>query len=283
MVVNTTLPEHLTSTVTRSTAELHVDQRHPFFFDHTLDHVSGMLLLTALLDLARSSDGHGFDSAAGRRIRLDVAFTRICELDSPVALFAYHETGLGTHVIRAVQGDHDVCEGGVELIDDTTPTVSGHDPSGDIVVPVAAEAVRRQNPGNVLLGEPTIVDGAYRAPIIGPPAGHFLLRRGDDRYCVEELVECGRQLATIAGQGPQGKPTDTQLIWNGLTADLPVALSRRVPLELCWPITRQQGNNADFRFTLAVRGTGQVLGTSRYVGKICSPAAYRRLRQQWSA
>jgi hypothetical protein len=253
-------------------AELRVDQRHPFFFDHSLDHVSGMLLVTSLLDLVRS-----FDTRCGGSVRIDLTFSRICELDSPVTLFDHSETGRGIHAVRAIQGDREVCGGIVELVDGDMPAVSGS--GAGTVVPIVADLVRRQDPRNVLIGEPKIGSGTYRVPLVHPPAGHFLLRGGDDRYAVEDLVECGRQLLTVVSYGPHGKPPDTNLLWMGLTAELPVALPRAVPVELCWPVTPPRGNNAVFDFSVVARDTGQVTGTVRYMIKSCTPGAYRRLRR----
>ncbi len=264
-----------------SRGQLHVDQRHPFFFDHPLDHVSGMLLITGLLDLVRSSAGRPFDARVGHLIRLDLKFSRVCELDSAVTLSAHQAGGCDVHTLRATQGGHAVCGGGVELIADVVPTVSGY--GGGAIVPIAAELVRRTDPRNVLIGAPRSDSWCYRAPLVPPPAGHFLRRNGAERYSVEELIEAGRQLVTVANYGPHGRTPDTHVLWTGISADLPVALHRSVPLELRWPITPAHGNNAVFDVALVARETGQRMGTLCYVIRTCAPGAYRRLRAAHAA
>jgi A-factor biosynthesis hotdog domain len=263
---------------TRSNAELHVDQRHPFFFDHPLDHVSGMLLITGLLDLVRSSSGRPFDVRAGYRIRLDLKFGRICELDGAVTLSAHRADGHGVHTVGAIQDGHEVCGGRVELVSEDLPTISGH--GAGTIVPIAAELVRRADPRNVILGVPEIDSDHYRVPLVAPPSEHFLLRNGDERYGVEELVEAGRQLVTVASYGPHGRSSNTHLLWIGVTADLPVALRRSVPLELRWPVTPARGNTAVLEFELVARETGHPMGSLSYVIKSCTSVTYARLREQ---
>lgn len=261
-------------------AELRVDLRHPFFFDHWLDHVPGMMLVTGLLDLVRASGGRGFDARAGRRIRLDLTFGKICELDGPVALSA-DQHGSRT-VVSAVQDGAEVCGGSVELVGDDTPTVAGH--GGDAVTPIAAHLVRRSDPRNVLLGAPENSAGYLRVPLHRPADGHFLLRNGEERYAVEELVEAGRQCLTVASYGVHGHSSDTRMLWAGVTADLPVALHRSVPLELHWEITPRRGNTATFDFSLVSREMGHPIGSLRYVVKSCTAVAYQRLRERrWAA
>ena len=261
-------------------AELFVDLRHPFFFDHWLDHVPGMMLVTGLLDLVRTSGGRGFDTRAGRRIRLDLTFGKICELDSPVTLSADHHGSRS--VVSAVQDGAEVCGGSVELVRDDTPTVAGH--GGGAIVPIAAQLVRRSDPRNVLLGEPENSGGYLRAPLLRPADGHFLLRNGVERYAVEELVEAGRQFLTVASYGVHGHSSDTRMLWAGLTADLPVALHRSVPLGLTWQITPRRGNTAAFDTSLVSRETGHTIGSLRYVAKSCTAVAYQRLRERrWAA
>ncbi|WP_354641703.1 ScbA/BarX family gamma-butyrolactone biosynthesis protein [Kitasatospora camelliae] len=67
---------------------LHVDQTHPVFFDHPLDHVPGMLLLEAF----RQATGCAAGRATGRTVDElamvggRTAFTAFCELDAPTFL-----------------------------------------------------------------------------------------------------------------------------------------------------------------------------------------------------
>src|SRR5690349_10728812 len=68
------------------TAPMQVDQDHPFFFDHPLDHVPGMLLVAQLLDLARVVAPGTANPWPGRRLKLALDFPRFCELDLAAAM-----------------------------------------------------------------------------------------------------------------------------------------------------------------------------------------------------
>ena len=56
-----------------------VDLRDPVFFDHPLDHVPGMLLVVAGLELAEHAAMLQPDNVSFR-----LTFTKFCELDAPV-------------------------------------------------------------------------------------------------------------------------------------------------------------------------------------------------------
>ena len=61
-----------------------VDLSDPVFFDHPLDHVPGMLLTAAILELAEHDSMLESDNVTFR-----LTFTRFCELDAPVQVTAH--------------------------------------------------------------------------------------------------------------------------------------------------------------------------------------------------
>lgn len=256
-------------------ATLVVDQRHPFFFDHPLDHVSGMLLVTGLLELVRASTNLG--ARDGQRVRLSIRFARFCELDDRVLLRAEPGAGQGEWAVLAEQGGVAVCRGTVEVVREREVLPRRGDGSTS-VTPMAAGWAHRVDPENVVLGEPEISSGVYEVPMISPPVGHFLRRHGDDRYGVEEIVEAGRQLFTAATHLAHLRARGEQLVWILVTADVPVGLDRNVPLALRWFVRPPRGNTGVFDYGLVVRGSRQRLGSLKYVMKSYSPEAFRQLR-----
>jgi hypothetical protein len=264
----------------RRTALLLVDQNHPFFFDHPLDHVSGMLLMTGLLDLVRASADPFLGTRSGRRVRLSLKFVKFCELDQRVLLIAEPDPANGGDkwAIRAVRGDCTVCEGTIELVRDTE-RLPRWPADGRPVAPCMPALVHRADSSNVVLGAPTICDGCYHVPLVSPPAGHFLRRHGEDRYGVEEMIESGRQLFTAATHIAHEQPAGTQLVWIVLNADLPAAPVRSVPLALDWVVRPPRGNTGVFEFTLVANGTSHRVGSLSYVMKSFTPAAYQQLRE----
>ena len=80
---------------------IRVDLQDPVFFDHPLDHVPGMLLVVAGLELA--------EHAAMLRpanVSFRLTFTKFCELDAPVEVSATRETGGNTFRIHPIRPQH---------------------------------------------------------------------------------------------------------------------------------------------------------------------------------
>ncbi|MFD0887334.1 AfsA-related hotdog domain-containing protein, partial [Streptosporangium algeriense] len=217
-------------------AVLRVDQNHPFFFDHPLDHVPGMLLVTGLLDLLRDHAVLSRD----HRVRLSLDFTKMCELGPEVGLFAGPDPSgeRGVWTVLALQEDRPVCAGTVELTDTLTET-PGADPAGEqdaavSTAPIEAGLAHRADPRNVLIGEPVISredahassQEEYEVPLVSPPTGHFLLRHGNEHYGLEEMIEAGRQLATAVSHLAHERPRDAVMLWLKLAADLPASPPR---------------------------------------------------------
>lgn len=261
------------------TAVLVVDQEHPFFFDHPLDHVSGMLQLTGLLDLVRASANPSGRIRPTSRVRVSLKFVKFCALDRRVVLIAEPmRGGKDAWAVRAVQEGNPVCEGTVELVDEAR-VLPGRPADDDQGPAITAWLTHRADPRNVVLGEPVIAQDSYDVPLIAPPAGHFLRRYGDERYGVEQIIEAGRQLFTAATHLAHEQPADTRLIWIVLTADLPAGLVQTVPLALHWDIRPPRGTTGLFDFSVVAPGTGHQIGSLFYVTKALSPQAYQRLRE----
>ncbi|MEV7013062.1 AfsA-related hotdog domain-containing protein [Streptosporangium sp. NPDC051022] len=266
----------------RCGAVLRVDRDHPFFFDHPLDHVPGMLLVTGLLELVRTRADLSPGTCGDGRIRLSLTFVRMCELDGRVVLLADPPAPGGcAWTVRAVQDDVTVCSGTVEPLDGRRePQAPPYPPGRDLpVTPVARDLVHRVDPRNVLVGEPVISGRAYDASLLSPPSGHFLLRRSEEYHGAEEMIEAGRQLLTVASHLTHGRPRDTMMVWLDVTADLPARPPRSVPLALHWPVRPARGNFGTFGFTLVTRDSGRPLGSLSYGTRCLTPAAYRRLRR----
>ncbi|MER7128599.1 AfsA-related hotdog domain-containing protein [Streptosporangium saharense] len=260
-------------------AVLCVDQVHPFFFDHPLDHVPGMLLVTGLLDLLRDHEVLSRE----HRVRMSLEFTKMCELGPEVSLLAGPDPSgeRGTWAVLALQEEEAVCAGTIELAREQPPTVS---PAGETAeaVPIEAGLAHRADPRNVLIGEPAILDEGsgeeYEVPLVSPPTGHFLLRYGPEHYGLEEMVEAGRQLATAASHLAHERPRDAVMLWLRLAADLPAAPPRAEPLTLRWRTQPPRGNRGVFDLTVVTTG-GTPVGALSYGSRALSPASYQRIRQ----
>ncbi|MFC3980472.1 AfsA-related hotdog domain-containing protein [Streptosporangium jomthongense] len=271
-------------------ATLCVDQNHPFFFDHPLDHVPGMLLVTGLLDLLRDHAVLSRD----HRVRLSFEFTSMCELGPGIDLSAELSDERGEWTVLALQEDRPVCAGTVALTEEPRP--ESHEEQGPAVSPAPIEGglAHRADPRNVLIGEPTIShdgestgshDGEreeYVVPLVPPPVGHFLFRHGNEHYGLEEMIEAGRQFATAASHLAHERPRDAVMLWLRLAADLPAAPPRAERLTLRWPTQPPRGNRGTFDLTVSrgtATGQGVPIGSLSYGSRALSPASYQRIRQ----
>ena len=82
-----------------------VDLGDPVFFDHPLDHVPGMLLAAAVLELAEHASMLEPDNVTFR-----LTFTKFCELDAPAEVTATREAG-GTSRIEVTQSGRSIANG----------------------------------------------------------------------------------------------------------------------------------------------------------------------------
>ncbi|MCU7729915.1 hypothetical protein ODJ79_39890 [Actinoplanes sp. KI2] len=256
------------------TARLRVDQSNPFYFDHPLDHVPGMLLVCGAAELART----GTDDAYDGRVRGAMTFRNICELGpAPTLRLAGGAEG-GT--VQVTQNAVTVADGWFEL--SGTAEVPGRDcrvePSRS--VPASAALVHRARDENIMIGEPWSSDGHVNALVLPPPREHRLAGHRPGTHAVEYLVEAGRQFSTWLPHRIAGWPLEACMLWIGVTADLPVRLPRALAVALRWreaPITRAK---AKFHLDLVpADGRGPALGSLRYASKMLSPAEYARFRE----
>jgi hypothetical protein len=269
------------------TADLQVDLKDPFFFDHPLDHVPGMLLACGLLAVARVASGDGPGRAASaRRIALSLAFGSFGETNSPVTLTASPGDGpaSGTWKVRAAQEDRAVCEGDIALRDEGVPAglgssagpgsgISSGSPGAE---PIRADLVHRHRAENIVIG-PARPDDLV-VPVLPLPAGHFLTRPGAP--AAELLIEAARQFTTMLLIERLGAPGDGQFIWHRLTADLPCAGDAATPKALRAQIQKGRGQRRDFHFE--VTGTGSAANVcAGHIGieaSTMSMGAFRRIR-----
>ena len=264
-------------------ATLVPDLDDPFFFDHPLDHVPGMLLVTGLLDLVL-----GGVVGSGGRVRTALWFPRFCELDEPVELRACPAAG-GTWSVLATGGGEAVCLGtvsvrlddpefGVESRDGTARTHETADEAAGAgaadPTPAAGRLVHRERPENVLVAEVCIdPDRRRRAAVLSSPRpDHFFSRSGLLRR-PEELIEAARQATIMRALTDYEWPADTRFSLNQLRADLPATVDREAPLVLQWSPVAPPGRTAHCRIDLVGAGAGSrptgrvVIDTQRWTGR----------------
>ncbi len=252
-------------------AELAVPQDHPFFFDHPLDHVSGMQTLCGLLELADAAAG-----GAGRadRLVLDVRFPAMGALSEPTGLSLRPGAEGGSWVLSAGQAETEICTGALHLV--TGIPRSGGGPAaggGEALCP--GDLVHRFDRDNVVLGVPESSDEAITAPVAPPRRGHYLAS-GETAFTAASLIESGRQFATVLEHWAAGWTYDTKMLWTTLHADLP-AVPSGTGYSFRWPRKAVKGSKLAMSFEL-LDAAGTIAGRLEYVSISVSPAAYERFR-----
>lgn len=196
-----------------SHGSVRVDLHDPMFFDHPLDHVPGMLLVVAGLEMAEH-----VAMLRPANVSFRLTFTKFCELDAPVEVTLTREidgstvefSQLGRIVARGLLGRRETA-----LPAELAPAPAFGNGS------IESELVHRANPGNIAIGAPVVETGRVwvrvreQAAIGGVPP----------RACaIASIIEAARQLVIailhLWGQQPMG----TRMIFVGLTADVPTAM-----------------------------------------------------------
>ncbi|GLW35654.1 AfsA-related hotdog domain-containing protein [Actinoplanes regularis] len=254
-------------------ARLRVDQSDPFYFDHPLDHVPGMLLVCGMAELARTCADDDYDG----RVRAAMTFRNVCELDPAPTLLLSGGTERGD--VQIIQDSVTVADGWFEF--SPAADVPGRDCriEASRSVPASAALVHRARDENIMIGEPWHSGGYVNALVLPPPREHRLAGHRPGMHAAEHLLEAGRQFSTWLPHRIARWPLDACMLWIGVTADLPVRLPRSLAVALRWreaPITSAK---AKFHLDLVpADGRGPALGSLRFASKTLSPAEYARFR-----
>ncbi|MEU3464091.1 AfsA-related hotdog domain-containing protein [Streptomyces sp. NPDC006733] len=260
------------ATVGRRSAPLCVDVSDPFFFDHPLDHVPGMLLAAGLLGLVREESDERYGAGAAGRLRISLTFDRLCAPDREVLLHCSPVPSSGGPRWRATaeQDGVPVCTAliGLDALrapgEPAPPLRYGgaRRPAPTHQLERAdARLVHRQRPENVLLGAPRRTGGAWaEAAVLLPPPGHRLSRTAGGAHAPEALIESARQMSTLLGHVAHEREPDAQMLWVSLDADLPLTVPAATPLSLRWDFAPRRGRRADYDLTLAEAGSDVRIG-----------------------
>ena len=188
-----------------SHAELAVDTEHPFFFDHALDHLPGLLLITAMTELAWHCRAHT-DQMAGLPLynpQLQARFTKWCLFEPAVHLHARGRDALPTMVdVQARQDGAQRCEAHVKLEPMRFLPIGGG--AERHVSPCDQRLVNKHDVANVMIGTPLLAGTHVHAQVRVQPVDHALA--GPDAellgtvYLLEAFMQTQRYLNKTAEQ-----------------------------------------------------------------------------------
>lgn len=210
--------------VSRGSARVALDD--PVFFDHPLDHVPGMLLAVAMLELAEHASMLDADHVMFR-----LTFTKFCELGAPVEVTAVRDAG-GTHRLESIQSGGTIAKG---LLAQSQSMTQGVRLPRLAAGPLTGELVHRVDTRNIAVGPLTVADGQVFTRIRQQGAiGGLPPRPG----AIAAMLEAARQFAIAILHQWGGHPPGTKMIFVGLTAELPTAVPPGDEVRaLSWQIT----------------------------------------------
>lgn len=247
---------------------IRVDLQDPVFFDHPLDHVPGMLLVVAGLELA--------EHAAMLRpanVSFLLTFTEFCELDAPVEVSATRKSGgnpfefsqKGRSVARGLLGRR-----GTALPAEFAPVPAFGNGS------ITSELVHRADPRNVAVGPLTVDAGRVWVRVREQAAIGGIPPRAS---AAASIIEAARQFVIailhVWGQHPMG----TKMVFVGLTADLPTAVPQgHVTWGLSWQTTPPEQTRKLHIDVHAVGDRAIKVGSIVIATRCVDEVAYARLR-----
>ncbi|TRX72999.1 AfsA-related hotdog domain-containing protein [Pseudomonas mangiferae] len=278
------IPERYLRTVPVYAEELELDETDPFFFDHPVDHVPGMLLLDGLLSLAERALNASESTSAIRYVaELQLNFQRFAEKDAAIRL----ETVVGEGFdgrrrcdLQALQGEAPVCQGHVEFRRSAPAMASrsaGHADAPQ--VPAPADGVHKHHGENIFITDlhPT-EDQRYRARLLPLATSHALHGRQRDRRTTLELVEACRQFSLLLQHRVHATPAGRPFILEAITARFRRAFSREARLDIVARAGQAAGTGNAIQFLELYDGDTPV-GELALSGRAVSPRLYARIRQ----
>ncbi len=278
----------LTTVAAETVVPLYVDVTDPCFFDHPLDHLPGMLLVSGLLDLVRAqAQRHEATAEDSRsRLRISMTFDRIAEPGQEVLLHCRPVcTDDGPAWQATAEQDGNAVASALIAFGGAARSAGHPDQDGsgctpwgsadDRTVPAEAALVHRQSEQNILLGAPR---RSELASVLVPPAGHRLSGDADGPRTPEALIESARQLTTLLGHTAHGRELDAQMLWLALDADLPTDLPTTLPLALRWDFTPSRGSRAGYFMVLIEPESGREHGRIEILVHTISKDRYRARR-----
>src|SRR5262249_53866024 len=209
-----------------ASGRLIVDESHPYFFDHPLDHVPGILILEGTLQLVELLVPDNPYVAS-----LDLSFKRFCEKDRPTILTARPISG-DTGMAYRIQVSQDgvqaaVCDLGFASIPRLLGRSLGEPPGCPARATPDPRYLHKHRPENVLVTEleEAMPGQRYCCDMLPPPGGHILDQGGTGDYSLLYLLETTRQfvmlLAHLIEKIPLGMPINLASIRVSLTEPVP--------------------------------------------------------------
>jgi hypothetical protein len=248
---------------------LRVELGDPVFFDHPLDHVPGMLLAVAILELAE----HGSMLEPGN-VTFRLTFAKFCELDAPAEVTATHHAGR-TSLMEISQSGRCIARGALTH-GDTLPHKEYSALPRLRAGPISGELVHRADRRTIAVGALTIEGGRVWARVLEQGTIGGLAPRA---AVVASILEAARQFAIAILHRWGEHPLGVKMIFVGLTAEVPTTVPPGRPeLALSWHVTPPEQTNKLHIDVHALGDRASKLGSVLIAARCVNEDEYVQLR-----
>jgi hypothetical protein len=217
-------------------ALLKVDQSHPFFFDHPLDHVPGLLLIEGMAQISqRMAERDGAEGVALRM--LEVKFTRYCMLQHPIELRVQPCDTVADgsplkFVVKVWQQETSRAHGVFEWVSANRltrwPPAGEYESTTQEVIRCDASSVRKHRIENVMIGVPQQTESMLVAQVLPPHPDNWLADDSHEYLSAIYLLEAFMQSQRyLNGQESRDTKTVAPRLRDSLTG-VSIAITQRV-------------------------------------------------------
>jgi len=257
-------------------AEARVDDRHPYFFDHPLDHVPGILLVDAIQQLGEQELGEG-EFLSGLSLR----FMRFCDKQSPTQI-VLAPAGDENRQVRIVQGAQVAAVGVLQVVT-AQPVVRTERADTTLQPETDIALLHKKRAENVLVTPLVETRECVSTRALRPAAQHALSAGDPTVWSLTYLLEVGRQALMLAAHGALGIPRNMPMNLASISISLPAPIARETPIMLS--IIRQKplvvGDVMLADIPIALSCGGHEIGEIRIKAQIVDPKTYQE--QRWNA
>lgn len=258
-----------------------VDEGHPYYFDHALDHVPGILLLEAALQLtevALADLGQG----AHQPCSLGVRFRRYTEKQEPIRLSCQQDS-TQRFTVRIEQAGQCVCE--VEV--GTTEAVQRpHSPVAAATTGLPEPKwLHKARPENRLVHELELRGGALGVVTADLPNTHALSDGPAGSLSMLYFLEVARQCFMLVAHGKLAVPLGTpmNLVDLRFSLNAPIPRHGRLWLSPSFSPVEWTGTTRTSKVTMQLCDANGAFGQASIVSQAIAPEAYAAQRQTETA
>lgn len=270
------------------TATLNSDEEHPYFYDHELDHVPGILILAGAWELIcrTTMDFDPCNPFMCREISAcSLSFDRFAEKNSALQYHLQcrsgnaHSIALECHI---TQNDQTLGRLYIELnYLHRAPLVSL--PTCRQILPDHHESVHKNMDSNILINEPICAESGWECIPQAPEIGHYLQQTTLAYNCINPLyiLESSRQFLTFLSHQHFGVESGTHVNLIDIQIKIDDSIDFSKPVKMLFPNTHDTPDKDQFK-TISVlwMQEGRVIANNQITAQVARHETYHQQRSR---